>query len=359
VSSKRQSELNNKLTEIKISGRAFDRGCQYGTKCKDGIAHFAKFIYESVETGKLPTLSSRSKLISHVCKHIPYIEEYSEELAQEMKGLAKGAGLSYEKIVMISLFEEYDLCTTFAATGQATVNGETYLGQSWDNIKNVGFPKPLLVNAECDPEPNYMAYTYPGLLAGAGLNSMGIGISWNTVPRLELKVGVPTYLIVAEILRQKTIGDAIDAVLQANRAGCFNFVLADESEVYDIEATPSDIDIAYHDAYMGHANHFVSEKFRERQDLRKVGAWSIHRHNRMNRILADHDGSIDLNVCMKALQDHVNYPNSICGHLDPAESNPWENFETEAAWVMVPAKREWWISYGPPCQNSFEKYVVG
>lgn len=368
------AKFNRGLEVIEISGKASDRGHQIGTKYKDYIAGFVTRLYEKFN---ILGVTSKEQALQHVSKYIPYIKDYSPEIAAEIGGIAKGAERSYEEIVMLNLLEEVDVsigvkgnslsavpprCTAFAATGKATANGETYLGQSWDtDLESLEHDEAQIFNVKRNSEPNFLAYTYPGMLAAAGLNSEGIGISWNTVPPLEFGVGVPTYLIVAEILRQKTIGDAIAAILRAKIAGCFNFVLADETEIYDVEATPSDVDITYYNGYMGHANHFLSAKFKDKQKMSREGgsaACSIIRHNRMNRILGDHSGSIDRNVCMDALRDHVNYPRSICRHPDPAKSDPSENGITEASWVMVPAKREWWISYGPPCQNKFKKYVV-
>jgi len=349
-------ESNGELRKIELEGTLFDRGVQYGSLCRDDISLLMEYLHGVIgESRALTDATARS----YAKRCMPYIEEYSEQLAQEMRGIAEGSGRSYEDIVLIALLEEIEnsSCTTFAATGQATVGGKTYLGQSWDNIiKGANYVAPLLIEVKQDSGPNFLTYTYPGILAGAGLNSKDIGISWNTVPFLDRKVGVPTYLIVAEVLRQERIGDAIDAILRADRAGCFNFVLANESEIYDVEATPSDVDITYHDTYMGHANHFVSEKFYQRQDMSKLKATTFIRHNRMNRILAEHCGSIDLEVCMDALQDHVNYPNSICRH--GSGNSKQENFETEAGWVMVPADREMWLSYGPPCENTFKKYNI-
>jgi isopenicillin-N N-acyltransferase-like protein len=370
------AKFERELEVIGISGEASDRGDQIGTKYRDYIAEFVARFYEKFNA---LGITSKDEVLQHIGKYIPYIKDYSPEIAAEIGGVARGAERAYEEIIMLNLLEEVDVslgikesglsmassrCTAFAATGKATANGETYLGQSWDtDLESLEHDEGQLFNVKRNSEPDLLVYTYPGMLAAAGLNSAGIGISWNTVPPLEFKVGVPTYLIVAEILRQKTIGDAIAAILRANRAGCFNFVLADESEIYDIEATPSDVDITYYDKYMGHANHFISSKFKDRQVLSGRGAsaaWacSFVRHNRMNKLLSDHCDSIDLNACMDALRDHVNYPKSICRHPDPAESNPEKNGITEASWVMVPAKREWWISYGPPCQNKFIKYTL-
>jgi len=195
-------------------------------------------------------------------------------------------------------------------------------------------------------------YTNPGILASAGVNSKGISICWNTVPRLGLKVGVPTYIIVAEVLRQSTIGDAINAVIRADRAGCFNFLIADKTELYDIEATPSDIDIDYSDEYIVHANHFVSQKFCSKQGIPNsdIGmASTIVRHNRMESLLKRKLGQISLDDCKSFLKDHVNYPASICGHYP-------EGGFTLDAWVIVPSDREIWLAHGPPCQNEFQSY---
>jgi isopenicillin-N N-acyltransferase-like protein len=359
-----QIKPHNPLQVLELTGNQEEIGFQFGARYKHAINHFLDWFYN-----QLQAKMAGEQALRHASKYIPYIEEYSSFVVEEMKGIAKGSERQYEEMVMLSLHEEIQgftsqRCTSFAATGGATVGGETYVGQNWDeSFEHYGDGEfPLLLDVRPSSGPNYLAYSYPGIPAAAGLNSSGIGLSWNSVPRLELSVGVPTYTIIAEILHQKTIGDALGAIIKAKRAGCFNLVLGDgNGEIYDIEATPSDLDIHYSDMYLGHANHYVSDPIggKQKYDMLCEGRNSstLIRHNRMNRLLKQGCGNIDLEACMAFLKDHVNYPYSICRHPDP-QKEPKERGITYDSWVMLPRKREWWISHGPPCTNKFIKYSV-
>jgi isopenicillin-N N-acyltransferase-like protein len=74
----------------------------------------------------------------------------------------------------------------------------------------------------------------------------------------------------------------------------------------------------------------------------------------MKRILEENCGRIDMNTCIGALRDHVNYPHSICRHPMPEEKITSMTYDS---WVMIPAKKEWWIARGPPCLNEYKKYT--
>jgi isopenicillin-N N-acyltransferase-like protein len=345
---------NASLFLLELTGTPYDRGEKYGV-------HFARLIARMIEEQFYKQFEgsvTKDELIRRAKRYAPFIESYSPEIAEELHGMADGSGRSYEEIVMVNALEERDAfrgCTAFAATGAATKNGKTYLGQNWDGLESEwwGGEGSIVFTVKRKEGVDILDYTNPGILASAGVNSKGIGICWNTVPRLELKVGVPTYIIVAEVLKQKTIGDALNAVIRAERAGCFNLVIADETELYNVEATPSDVDIAYNDEYIAHANHFVSQKFYSKQTIPNsdIGmASTIVRHNRMNTLLKHKVGEIDLEFCEKILKDHVNYPASICRHPDAGL--------TLDSWVIAPVQKEFWIAHGPPCEHDFEKHVL-
>jgi len=355
-----ESQLKNRpiLPVTEISGKAFDRGYQYGTKFKQVITDFTEaFLYGTDPIGF--SNLSRDQAVRYAKKYVPYIEDYSPDLAEQVRGVAEGSGRLYEEIVLVNLMEERlgligTGCTGFAATGKATTTGEAYLGQNWDaNVESVKMNSVFLLREKPDVGPDILVYTYAGNVANAGMNSNGVAISWTSVPRLEYQVGVPTYLIVAEILRQKRIGNAVEAVLRAKRAGCFQFFIGDATETYSVEATPSDVDISYSTRYIGHSNHYTSEKFRMKQDMSKLSGSTINRCNRMTRLLEENCGRIDLNICISALRDHVNYPHSICQHPMQEEKKTGVTYDS---WVMIPAEKEWWFARGPPCLNEYKKY---
>jgi len=355
-----QIKPKNSLRVLELSGSPNNIGYEHGVKCRESINRLVDWFYNRFQ-GKITV----EQALRHSSKFIPYIDDYSPTIAEEMRGIAEGSMRRYEEIVMISLHEELQGftsagCTTVAATGEATIGGETYVGQNWDSslecYEEGAFP--VLLDVKRDSGPNYLAYSYPGMPAAAGLNSRGIGLSWNSVPRLELTVGVPTYTIIAEILRQETIGEALGAIIRAKRAGCFNFVIGDEDEIYNVEASPSDLDLYYSDTYIGHANHYVSENFSRKQKWEMFkNPGSLIRHNRINKLLKQKCGELDLDTCLSFLRDHVNYPYSICCHPDPRKETK-EQGVTYDSWVMATKRKEWWISHGPGCVNPPMKYTV-
>ncbi|MFW6048734.1 MAG: C45 family autoproteolytic acyltransferase/hydrolase [Candidatus Bipolaricaulota bacterium] len=354
---------DDKLKTVQISGSPFERGKEYGTKLTNRIGEFVEYLLgEFAEED-----TSEEDILGHTRKYLPFIEDYSPEISKELEGVAEGSGRREEEIALISLHEERSAfsklageCTTFAATGEATVDGNTYSGQTWDITPGLcSNADPFLLRVRRDEGPDFLSYTYPGMMAGAGLNDSGIGLSWNSVPRLDIDYGVPTYVIIESVLRQDKIGDAISAVLSADRAGCFNFVISGQSEIYSIEATPDDAEIIYSRKTIGHANHYVTEKFRYEQDINQAGgrasASSIIRHNRVNRLLEENEGEIDEEVLMDITKDHVNFPQSICRHPEPVPEGE-QGYYSCATWVMDNTNRKWWIASGPGCEHEFTEY---
>ena len=345
------------LLTMELRGDPRDRGHQYGEACSGLIGRLLDEQFYQEFEGRF----TKDQLLRHARKYEPFIQDYSPEIADELKGIAEGSGRPYDEIVMINALEEREAfghsnCTTFAATGRATKERETYAGQSWDSLESDWWDGEmgLVFKVRRENGPDIMDYTNPGILACAGMNSNGIAINWNTVPQKKMAAGVPTYIIVAEVLKQKTIGEAIDAVRRATRAGYFNFLISDETELYDIEGTPTDLDISYSGEYIGHANHFVSQRFESTQNV-GVTSCSIVRHNRMNRLLRENYGEIDLQACMGFLRDHVSHPSSICCH--PGDNpDPKHRGLTLDAWICVPSKKEFWIAHGPPCESEFVKF---
>jgi len=356
---------NDRLKKIEISGDPFERGKEYGNKVKREIENFVDYLLEELAESD----QSDRDILDHSHKYIPFIEDYSEPIYEELKGVAEGSERKLEEIVLISLHEERrsfsDLaqsCTTFAVTGGATGDGSNLMGQTWDITPELcEKADPFLLQVNREEGPSFLSYTYPGMMAGAGLNEEGIGVSWNSVPRLNFDYGVPTYVLIENILRQDKIGDALSAVLQAKRAGCFNFVIGGPEEIYSVEATPDEVDVIYSRKSIGHANHYVTDKFRDRQDLGQAGgrssASSTIRHNRINRLLRENEGNIDLDLLKKFTRDHVNFPQSICRHPEPLDEDE-QGFISCATWIIDNTNKDWWIATGPACEYEFVRYSI-
>jgi len=342
---------SSRVEVTEVSGNPQDRGYKYGKKFRNQIEQTLNELYSSFERARK---WQRERLLIEGRKYVPFIEEYVPEIADEIKGIAKGAGKEYDEIVTLISYYELgegipNLCTCFGVTGEATVNGETFIGQNWDGEKPV-LGAMLYVKRETGP--NVLTYADYGFPAGYGLNSEGITVVWNSVHCEKSQLGVPAYIIVREALHQKLLSEVINRLVNIKRAESLNFIIADKyGEVYNFEATPDNYDLTYCEKTIVHANHFVSDKLKIERDLiLSEDSHTMIRHNRMTKLINKKCGSIDLKTAMSFQKDHANYPKSICRH-PPAGA-------TCSASVIVPEKREMHVSFGNPCENEYHKYKV-
>lgn len=351
---------------LQISGAARDRGYQHGSELTAPIKSLIDCQYSWYDRCCKLSKDQISRLSR---KYMTATEQYSSDVAEEIKAMAEGAGCKQEEIMMLTAFIELTYrnmvlaagCTGFLATGSATENGKTYVGQSNDDFPALWLDRKasVLINIKQDHGPSILTYTYPGIPAMMGMNSEGIGLCITGVLCEKSQIGVPTMIIAREILNKKTIEDAIKAITRANRAESANYLIADRNgELYDIEATPDSIDYLYADDCMAHTNHFLSKNLNIQKDLvLTMTPDTLIRKNRMAKLLKQEYGRLKEEVLMGFYRDHVNYPNSICRHLDENARRDYSMITFDSM-IFAPAEKEMWIARGNPCQNEFQKYTL-
>jgi len=309
----------------------------------------------------------KDEVLREAKKYIPFIENYSLEIADEIRGTAEGAEISLQELVMVIAFPEmyyprlFQHCTAFAVGGEATIDGEIYVGQNEDEALDpwLNGECAVLVTVRRKEGPDVLTYTYAGVPSMKGMNSAGIAMCINAITCEQSQLGVPSLVVTREALYQRTIGDAIDAIVRAPRADSLNYVIADSNgELCDIEATPKDYDLIYSDRMTVHANHFLSQRIKIEKDMvRNSSANTCIRFNRMRRLLEAEVGKIDLKFLMSVLRDHVNYPKSICRHPSPTDPERFQG-KTLDSIIWVPAKKEAWLAKDPPCQGKYFQYGI-
>jgi isopenicillin-N N-acyltransferase-like protein len=173
-----------------------------------------------------------------------------------MEGIAEGAGLRLEEVVLLSLHEELfhrgvlpkvPHCTAVAVGPPETTDGRTLVGQTWDWMESV-FGLSRIVHWRREEGPSLLAYGYPGLWVGAGLNSAGLALTWTSADlgkqSLGVRVGIPSYAMLTHLLYQESLDAAIAEAKRNKHAGWFTFVLGDgKGNLVNIEGSPDGIAI--------------------------------------------------------------------------------------------------------------------
>jgi len=353
----------DKYAILEAKGNGFERGFAYGAYHKQLIrrlidSHF-DFYARYLQTSKEEALRDAS----------PYerpIRDYSEEIAEEVKGTAEGAGVQLNEVLLITAFNEVfyprlsKACTSFAARGDATSDHRTYVGQNNDEGIDPWLDGDCttLTKYTQKTAPDILIYSYAGAPAMMGINSSGVSVCINALGFEKPRIAVPMLCVVRELLNQKDLDGALESVERADRAFALNFMVGDSKGIMDVEANPLKVTVRRSEDILHHANHYLygtngftdpkSEEYR---------ANSVARCERMSELINSNKGKLNLNLFQRFLRDHENKPDTICAHVNPAKPSAHHS-RTLDGMIYVPERREAWITKGNPCENEFVRYTV-
>ncbi len=236
-----------------IEGEPRDCGRAYGKLFRDGIRSFLEMeIYDAF----LNKPSSKDQLLGYAAACGMVVRAECPLIADEFTGIAEGSGLTFDEIVLINLHEElyhrvnlpqHGHCTAVAVGPPYTGDKRTYVGQTWDWMESVAGTS-AVVEWRRKSGVSVLAYGFPGMPTGAGLNSKGIALCWTSAALGKQgrspRVGIPSYLLIAHLLAQPDIEAVIREAKKDRHAGWFTFVLADgDGNLINIEGSPQGVAI--------------------------------------------------------------------------------------------------------------------
>ena len=246
-----------------ITGSPRERGKQYGSTFKSEIQAFLdRELYRSFvvpsTSDKLPRYE-KDKLLGYAADCGTAIGKYSPTIHDELVGMAEGAGIRMDEAVLITLHEELghrgvlpkiEHCTAVAVGPPDTRDGHTFVGQTWDWMKSVAGLSNVL-HWKRTEGPSVLAYAYPGLWLGAGMNSAGLAGCWTSAAfRQEASgphVGIPSYVLLTHLLYQESIDAVASEARRATPCGWFTFVLGDSrGRLLNVEGSPQQVAVEEH-----------------------------------------------------------------------------------------------------------------
>jgi isopenicillin-N N-acyltransferase-like protein len=244
-----QPPADHPYTLTVVEGPPRRRGQMYGSVFAQAIR---EFLQREIYTPFAKDDAARDSLLRYAGACAKQIADYSPEVAEELTGIAEAAGIRLEEAVLLTLHEELyhrgavpaGHCTAIAAGPPHTRDGATYVAMTWDWMVGV-FGLSSMVLWRRSRGPSVLGYAYPGLWVGAGVNSAGIALCWTSASLGENidgpgpRVGIPSYVLIAHLLYQESLDQAVAEARRARQAGWFTFVLADgRGELASIEGSP-------------------------------------------------------------------------------------------------------------------------
>jgi isopenicillin-N N-acyltransferase-like protein len=342
-----------------ISGKPRERGKQYGQRFKNPIRDF---LDKEIVQLRAPT-ASRDELRRYAGQCIKAIQEYSPVIVEELEGMAEGSGLNLEELVLITLHEEVaghkgsqlpavTHCTALAAAPPDTIDRHAYVGQNWDWMNSAYGLSSLLLWKR--PEgPSVLAYSFPGLWVGAGLNSAGLALCWTWGNDMGIKaprVGIPSYVLIAQMLYQDTLAGALKEAERAGHAGWFAFVLGDaDGNLATVDGTPEKLVIQRPRGHTARASYACREILGGAPDQ----PLQLHPQcQRMFDLLASGKGKLDRSKIKSFFADHQS---TICKH--PGFIQAGSPGFTIDSMLFDCTAREAHLSRGPGCSGRWKTFT--
>ncbi|MDP6353315.1 MAG: C45 family autoproteolytic acyltransferase/hydrolase [Alphaproteobacteria bacterium] len=360
------------LPLLDLTGTAHERGLHHGralaTQIRDNIETYLR----RFAAGGL----DRDTVLAEGELWAPRIARFSARYAEEMAGVAEGAGLAIGPVAMLNARYElaYSLfarearapdlaegCTAFGALPERVRGGTTLIGQNWDWLARIR-GRLAVLRVRPAEDPAYLCLTQAGIVGGMiGLNETGLGLCVNGLTTDQDGVDTeakPFHVRVYEILRATTFAQALTVILGSDRVCSTNFLLGHaDGEIIDIEAAPRRANTLQPTAgLLTHGNHFETTDGFE-STMEKLFPSTLYRVPRLARLLRRHDGTLDLQVIQGALTDHFSHPFAICRHEDPDAPEDMRTI-TVTSVILALADRTLYATDGPPCQNPYHTYTL-
>src|SRR5262245_60216749 len=214
---------------VMVEGGPEERGRQYGTSAMALIDRTIS-AYRLIFKQFVGIDWSAARRIA--AGYIAIADGFDRDIMDEIRGIASGSGHSVEDIMALNVRSEIMLvarsvlteCTALAATGTATFDRHTLIGQNWDWVPTVADSCILLIVKQSG-RPSIVTLVEAGLLAKVGCNSAGVGVCANVLvcDRDRTSAGVPIHLMLRRTLSSANLAEAVGVITYTRRAGSLNY----------------------------------------------------------------------------------------------------------------------------------------
>jgi isopenicillin-N N-acyltransferase-like protein len=359
---------------VEVDGDPFQRGRAHGAAVPERVARSVALYRQQLERRGVPAPRQR-ELASEMA---PVIAGFEPAYLEEMRGIAAGAKLTLEDIILINCRTEMmfghseisktrdaldDGCTGFIVLPHASASGRLIHAHNWD-WREECIDTGIVLCMRRNDGPDLLTFTEAGSLARHGFNSAGVSLSGNFLTSdrdYQRPADVPLVLVRRKMLEASTIAAAMKAVWNTQRFCSNNLLLGQAGgEAVDLECAPDEIFwLQPENNILVHANHWLCPVARAK--LKDYGLKSspdsLYRQRRVTGALAaamENGGKIDWQTVKKILADDYGKPDSVLRWPKPASHDSIS--ATVATTLMDPEGRTMWIARKPYETREFVEY---
>ena len=218
---------------LHLKGEPYEMGYQQGALLRDDIREGFRFLFDvkakelKVELGGVKLLDPKRVIKGIAAGQRKFVPE---RFFDEMRGIADGAGLDVQDVVVANFIPELFHCSGFALSGSATKDGTLYHGRILDYGCDWRLQEhAVLTVAEPRGKIPFVNVTYAGFVGSVtGMNAERVSIGEMGGRGMGHWEGVPMAFLVRMVLEEADTLDRGIAIFRDHPRTCeYYFVLAD------------------------------------------------------------------------------------------------------------------------------------
>ena len=290
------------------------RGRSHGEAFREAIGELAH-IRRGLMLEKNPSLAPR--ISSLASRQMQVTNTFDSSLAEELEGIAEGAGLTLEDIVILNNYTDFrdvelpdEGCSCVCLHG----GGRAVSGQTWDMHQSA---KHYFCLIRCPLEVGEaLVLSLVGCLGLMGATTKGTLVGINNLNTKSAEAALIWPALVRRLLWEKDVASMRAILKDAPVTSGHNYMLADFESAEHWEVLPGlaqKVDNRLSDGVVFHTNHCLDSKTKALEKANALSASTHPRYEILKREVPALSGSKDLTELFKS---HQGYPHSICVHPD-------------------------------------------
>ena len=351
--------------EVTLTGPSpYERGLQYGKACREEIAVSIQCYKDLFQSRKQLSWMQACSLAQ---RYLSAIRASSENLLEEMQGIADGSGFLFDEILAINCrsellhtpitadADEPQECTAFAFMAPATENGTVLAGQNWDFARLLRGAV-VILRIPCG-STTLLMFAEAGMVGAMGVNSAGLCLTLNAMSTTSYGNGIPLRVRMRRILECSTLAAGYAEAVRGPIPAAANLIITHKDGLaLELELDPAGINVLMpENGVLVHTNHFLGA-FRP-SSKPSASASSYIRLQRMQQLFCGKTG-LTANDIKAALQDHKGAPLSICRHSTNSGPYTVADSATNFGFIADLTNGTVELAAGNPCEVPFRTICI-
>jgi hypothetical protein len=240
-----QPDPSAKLKVLVLEGTPRNRGLVHGRAMKTQIHEAVRLWKDLIATAFKTDADAFMRRFAQQTQFAAAIEKWTPDLLEEIRGLAEGASIDFDTMLLLQLPDEVfihgkaiagDRCSSIGFSKHG--GRPCIIGQNMDIPGFADGLQLVLHVKEPDSETEAFILTQAGCIGLNGMNNHSIGICCNALWQLSSRrEGLPVACIVRGVLRQRTEADAVAFLHKVQHASGQNYLLGGPQTAYSFECS--------------------------------------------------------------------------------------------------------------------------